>query len=175
MTLGLCNALVAVFPWSADYVCEYSAEMHRLQTLSGMSGTHFEHIGSTAIPDMVAKPIIDIMITVDDIERQASVASALVKGGYSCLGECGRQDRLFLVRGTSPCLTTHHIHLVLEGSLYQENHLTIRDSFTTNSLLAHEYAILKIRLATEYPMSRMMYRFYKGAFITEQVLQKNIG
>ncbi len=159
MALGLCNALVAVIPWSVDFLLEYSQEKYRLQDCIGVSNASFEHIGSTAIPGLAAKPIIDIMVTVCDVDQYFRVSSALTEHGYTCLGECGRPGRLFIVRGIRTCLTTHHIHLVLDGSNYQSNHLAIREALAADTALATEYANLKLRLAGEYPLNRMMYRF----------------
>jgi GrpB-like predicted nucleotidyltransferase (UPF0157 family) len=170
MTLGLCNALVAVFPWTEEYRREYADEKKRLQAICGLSDPGFEHIGSTAVPGMPAKPIIDIMMTVGNVYDQTRVADALARGGYTCLGECGRPGRLFLVRGVKPCIATHHVHLVLEGSAYQANHLTIRNALIADTVLAAEYGALKMRLALEYPMSRMFYRLHKGSYILEHIL-----
>ena len=60
---------MAVFPWSAGYLQEYAVEEQRLHCVSGLSSVRFEHIGSTAIPGMLAKPIIDIMASVDGEEE----------------------------------------------------------------------------------------------------------
>lgn len=171
MPVGLCNALVAVFPWSAEYLREYADEKHRLQACSGLSDVRFEHIGSTAIPGMVTKPIIDIMAAVKDEEEQNRVARVLAENGYSNLGECGRPGRLFLVRGLRRCLTTHHLHLVLDGSAYQQTHVAIRDILGADAGLAAEYTALKLQLADEYPLNRMLYRFFKGSFIENRILR----
>jgi GrpB-like predicted nucleotidyltransferase (UPF0157 family) len=170
MTLGLCNALVALFPWSPAYLDEYAKEKDLLQSLPGLDAARFEHIGSTAVPGLPAKPIIDILITVRTTADQAQAADALAGNAYSSLGECGRSGRLFFVRGPKACLTTHHIHLVLEASPYQKDHLTIRDALTADNPLAAEYADLKIRLASDYPMNRTLYRLCKGIFIEDRIL-----
>ncbi|MBV5327478.1 MAG: GrpB family protein, partial [Chlorobium sp.] len=104
----------------------FDHEARRLQTLNSLAGIEIDHIGSTSIPGMVCKPIIDIMMSVSKVGELALVAEVLSANGYVNLGECGRPGRIFLVRGPRLCCATHHVHVVLKSSKYRGEHVQIQ-------------------------------------------------
>jgi GrpB-like predicted nucleotidyltransferase (UPF0157 family) len=168
--LGLCNAVVSLVPWNPGFLDEFHREESRLLAYPELGDINIYHIGSSAIPGMPCKPVIDIMITAESILAGDQIVAALVGAGYECLGECGRPGRQFLVRDMRPCLTTHHVHLTTVGSVYQSQHLAVRAALLNNHELARNYAQHKLNLACEFPMDRMAYRVYKGQFIASRIL-----
>ena len=124
-------------------------------------------MGSTSIPGMLAKPIIDIAIAVADFE-DARVCIPLMEGlGYEYKGEFGIPLRHYFVKGDP---RTFHVHMSEITSLEWQNTLLFRDYLCQHADLAAEYAELKTRLALKYPQDRTAYLDGKTEFV-QRVLQ----
>jgi GrpB-like predicted nucleotidyltransferase (UPF0157 family) len=132
-----------------------------------------EHFGSTAVPGLAAKPIIDIYILVRSLAAaQASCIEPLAALGYVYWAENPKKDRMFFVKGMPPygAKRTHHVHLPeLHGDLLQQ--LAFRDYLRAHPEEAATYQRLKSRLAAEYPMDREAYTNAKTRYV-ESVLRK---
>jgi len=122
------------------------------------------HIGSTSVPGMIAKPILDIMIEVNKTDDATLLIPFLNEIGYTFFGECGRPGRLFFVKG-KPNNCTHHLHVVEKGSIYWKNNLRFKELLIQKPDLAAAYAIVKVNLARKYPYNREEYRINKSKFI----------
>ena len=118
------------------------------------------HIGSTAIPQIHAKPIIDMLVEVKDITKIDVQSSALEALGYEAMGEFGISGRRFFRKGR-----THHIHSFEVGSPQRERHLAFQDYMITHSEAAQEYSELKRKLAKKYPDNIEAYMDEKDGFI----------
>lgn len=105
-----------------------------------------EHVGSTSVPGLAAKPVIDIDVVVDRTHLGATI-DALVAAGYHDRGEVGIPDRHSL-RAPDDAVR-RNVYVVVEGSLALRNHLAIRESLRRDEQLRTEYAALKQRLAGE--------------------------
>lgn len=126
------------------------------------------HIGSTAVPGMVAKPIIDIMVGVNEIKDFEFCITALQAVKYKLLGECGRVERLFFVKGSlENC--THHLHLVVKKSKYWLDNISLRELLLNNKLVAQDYSRFKQKLALENANERDRYRVLKSEYV-EKIL-----
>ena len=125
-----------------------------------------KHIGSTAILGMIAKPIIDIMVGIDEDDKLVGVAKLLEAIGYENFGECGRPGRIFMVKG-KPENCTHHLHLMKKGSKYWSDNLIFQEILKNNKCVAKDYMNLKLELLEQFPDNRNMYRILKSEFIED--------
>jgi len=105
----------------------------------------FEHVGSTSVPGLAAKPIIDLDIVVPGDQVTAAIG-ALEAGGYEYLGEMGVPQRHAFRRPTPPKVNTY---VVVEGSLSLRNHLALRDVLRRDDALRDRYSAVKKALADE--------------------------
>ncbi|WP_214480140.1 GrpB family protein [Bacillus sp. SM2101] len=147
--------------WSRQFDLEKQALMHIYQTLAAS----YHHIGSTSIPNMSAKPIIDIMIEVDDLGLVDSLNGLMENIGYEARGENGVEDRRYFQKGGNH--RTHHVHVFPTGHPQVLRHIIFRGYLINHSDEAMEYATLKERLATQYANDIASYIAEKDAFIKE--------
>lgn len=108
------------------------------------------HIGSTSVPGLAAKPIIDIMPVVYSLDQVDAVRGGFEEIGYEYLGEFGIAGRRYLRKGGDA--RTHQIHIFPEHCTSDiERHLAFRDYLRTHKEARNAYAILKKSLAEKYP------------------------
>lgn len=127
-------------------------------------GLPIEHIGSTSIPDVPSKPIIDLMVAFETMDSANAAVAVLVGHGYIRRHNGDMSDRLFIVKG-QPAWRTHHISLAAMYSNYWFTHLSFRDCLRRDRELADEYTELKIYLARKYPNEREKYTAGKLDFV----------
>jgi len=135
-----------------------------------------EHIGSTAVPGLPAKPVIDMLATVTDLDAaRARLVAPLEAAGYAFWAENPETDRLFFVKGLPPSAPrrTHHLHVMAAGPAALK-HIAFRDYLRDHPREADRYAALKRDLARRFHHDREAYTEAKGAFIA-QVLDKADG
>lgn len=104
-----------------------------------------EHIGSTAVPELCAKPIVDVLVGLRQLELTAADIERMRALGYEYLGEYGRPGRLFFRKEPR----THHVHVVAHGGEHWERQLTFRDALRTDAEERRRYDEFKRRLAAE--------------------------
>jgi len=131
-----------------------------------------EHIGSTAVPGLAAKPIIDIMAAVKSLEDSRAAIEALRELEYQYAPY--RADVMHWFCKPGPAFRTHHLHLVPYGSELWIKRVAFRDSLRASPALAAEYAELKIRLANLHHLDREAYTEAKEPFIN-RVLGRSAG
>ena len=134
-----------------------------------------EHFGSTAIPGLSAKPIINILIAVRSlVAAQATFVEALRKLDYVYWADNPKKDRMFFVKGMPPfgARRSHHVH-VTEPHAEMWQRLAFRDYLRAHPEEVRTYEQLKRRLAAEHPTDREAYTDAKSAYI-ESVMQKAI-
>jgi GrpB-like predicted nucleotidyltransferase (UPF0157 family) len=117
-----------------------------------------EHIGSTAVPGLVAKDTIDVMVVIDDLGIVLERAPALAVAGFDLrLGaSVTKEDHLFLRRVVDGH-RTHHVHALLPSSPEVSDYLLFRDYLRAHPAVATRYGEAKVRLATEHGDDRMAY------------------
>lgn len=128
------------------------------------------HGGSTAIPNIPAKPIIDMFAVVSSLKKVETIREDLEKMGYEYSGREDVKERILYRKG-KPELQTHHLHFVEKESNEWKNHMLIRDYFLKYPNMAKGYAKLKLLLAKKYPNDRKAYTEGKDTFI-KSVIQK---
>ena len=158
---GMRDAPIEIVEYDPAWEAAYAAERARLAPLLG--GVEIHHIGSTAVPGLAAKPVIDMMALVEDL---GTPIPALVHGaGY----QFPQAFNTTLANGRFLCYPTaahrtHHLHLV-DQRAELDRHLRFRDHLRANPGLAAEYAALKRALAERFRDDREAYTEAKTAFI----------
>jgi GrpB-like predicted nucleotidyltransferase (UPF0157 family) len=128
-----------------------------------------EHIGSTAVPQLVAKPVIDIMAAVESLPASLPALAAAARAGY--LYAPYQADVMHWFCKPSPSHRTHHLHLVPFGSPLWHQRLAFRDALRADPHLAAQYAQLKLRLAQRFADDREAYTEAKGPFVQRVLSQ----
>ena len=161
MSAGGVNAPVEIAEYDPSWPELFEAERERLAPL--LPGAEIHHIGSTAVPGMPAKPVIDLMALVEDLD--APIATLVAEGGYEYPEEFNAAlgDRRWLCR-PSAAHRTHHLHLVGERAQL-DRRLAFRDALRASAALRDEYARLKRDLAERFRDDREAYTNAKSEFI----------
>jgi GrpB-like predicted nucleotidyltransferase (UPF0157 family) len=155
------DALVEVVDHDDAWPERFRAEAARLAAI--WPGLELHHIGSTAVPGLAAKPVIDMMALLDDPD--APVAALVERGGYAfpAAYNATLHGRRWLCR-PSAAHRTHHLHLVGDRAWF-DRRLRFRDALRGDPRLAREYATLKRDLARRMPHDREGYTAAKSAFV----------
>lgn len=136
----------------------------RVQLLDALRdlNVQIEHIGSTSVVGLAAKPIIDIAICVESAEDAIRAITPLARLGYICYGEAEIPGRVYFDRRAyEPC----HLHLYVRGNPELERHLIFRDYLRAHPDTAQQYAELKYALAEKFRNDRPAYTEAKTEFI----------
>lgn len=131
-----------------------------------------DHIGSTAVPGLAAKPIIDLLVSVHSLAEAKQIAvSPLEELGYAYWFDNPDNQRMFFVKGLPPnSPRTHHIHIVESNSILRER-LLFRDYLRKHPDEALRYAQLKRHLVQQFPTDREAYTSGKTEYV-QSVMQK---
>ena len=147
--------------WPARYERERASIVEALgDVMEGVVG--IEHVGSTAVPGLAAKPIIDIIVGVRELAAGERCVQPLEGIEYEYLGEAGIPERLYFRKGQP---RSHHLHMVEHRSEFWERHLLFRDLLRERPAVAREYEALKRELALQYRTDRLAYSEAKTPFI----------
>lgn len=142
----------------------FEKEAELIRSILGDSCKAVHHIGSTAVDGLPAKPIIDILTVVDDIEAVDKLIPQFEAAGYEYLGELGLAERRYLRKGGIE--RTHLLQIYAEScSFHIERHLAVRDYLRSNKEIAEEYGALKTRLAKKFPNNNEAYCDGKDGFV----------
>jgi len=165
--IGLEPGIVKISPHQDAWRQLFLEEVERLQATIGEYVLDIQHVGSTSIPGMPAKPIIDIGVAVENFEEAIVCIEPLERLGYVYRGENGIPRRHYFRKGNP---RTHHLHMNEITSQDWKNHILFRDVLIEHPELAREYAALKVELAGRFARDRERYLEAKGPFI-ERVLR----
>jgi GrpB-like predicted nucleotidyltransferase (UPF0157 family) len=147
---------------------QFELEMRALRAvLPAAPGLQIEHIGSTAVPGLRAKPIIDIVVLHPAPDQWKSLIEPITSLGYVYWAENPRRDRMYFVKGMPPygARRTHHVHVRVPDDARAE--LRFRDALRADAALARRYAELKDALAARYANDRDAYTEAKTNFVSE--------
>jgi GrpB-like predicted nucleotidyltransferase (UPF0157 family) len=155
---------VEVVEYDPAWPERFAEERDRIAARLGPPALAIEHIGSTAVAGLPAKPIIDIMVGVADIERSGQAVAALIDLGYDYAPEFESDipERRYFYKGTPH---THHVHMVARASDFFDRHLAFRDHLRAHPEAAAEYSRLKRGLAARYRNDRDAYTEGKRSFV----------
>ena len=155
---------IIVIPHDENWQELFSLEKERLTELLGDHVLSIHHIGSTAIPNIKAKPIIDILVEVKNIEKMDEFNDPMIQEGYQPRGEHGIPRRRYFVKSKG-VIHTHHLHMFQTGNPEIERHLSFRDYLIAHPEEAQTYSNLKVELARKYPEDSPRYTTGKDEFI----------
>jgi GrpB-like predicted nucleotidyltransferase (UPF0157 family) len=162
---------VAVVPYDPDWPRRFQDEKkHLLACLPSELIGRIEHFGSTAVPGLAAKPIIDMLVEVRSLEEtQREIVPILESQGYDYFWRPTWKDDTppfyaWFIKRNAGGTRTHHIHMV-ESHFEHWDRLLFRDYLIQHTDVADEYQRLKIHLADEYPNDRVAYTRGKTDFI----------
>ena len=160
---------VEVISYHTDWPAQFEAEAALLRIVFGNNLVTIYHFGSTAIPGTSAKPIIDILLTVDNIAcaDDESILNKLQALGYNAVGEYGISGRRFFFKGTYD-VRTHHLHVYQNDNPHILRHIAFRDYLRTHPITAHQYSRLKEDLASAFPEDMDRYIEGKNDFVRQQ-------
>jgi GrpB-like predicted nucleotidyltransferase (UPF0157 family) len=141
------------------------AELRRIGQALGEIAVRLEHVGSTAVPGLAAKPILDLQVSVEAIEPRDRYVYALERLGYLFVPDADYPDyRLFAKPPARP--RTHHVHVCEAGSQHELRHVVVRDFLSVHGEEARRYAALKRELAAGHPRDRLAYIAGKREYMT---------
>ncbi len=157
---------IEVVPHDPAWARLFEREARGLVKVFGPELVAIHHIGSTAIPGIRAKPIIDVLLEVRDIERVDAFNEEMIALGYRPQGEFGIPGRRFFIKGED-AHRTHHLHAFETGSPHIARHLNFRDYLIAHPAEARAYSRLKQRLARQFPHDIEAYMDGKDGLIKE--------
>lgn len=157
---------ITVLDYDTEWITKYRKERELISQILQENCLALWHIGSTSVPGLAAKPIIDIMGAVRSLEQADAVAERFADCGYECLGEFGMAGRRYYRKGGDE--RSHQIHLFqAEDWTTIERHLAFRDFLRTHAGEREAYARLKKELARKFPWDIEGYCDGKEAFVRE--------
>ena len=158
---------VKVVAYDPSWSSIYKAEEDLLMSVVGQFFVQIEHIGSTAIPDQRAKPIIDIMVATESLDDSGHYFPALESLGYQLI-ETGMRERFFMRRSDTKG-QVFHLHIVALDTWDERKERLMRDYLVKNPDAVKAYGELKEQLAITYADDSVEYTRAKTAFIQEIV------
>lgn len=156
--------LIKVIPYKPEWTDQYNEEANIIASVLDRELIEIHHIGSTAIKDIFAKPIIDILIVVRSISNIDRFNKGMIGIGYRPMGEYGIKRRRFFIKGNDD-LRTHHLHAFQLGDRQITKYLYFRDYLIANPGIAKRYSDLKRKLAKKFPHNIDEYMEGKDKFI----------
>lgn len=158
---------VEIVPYDANWPQRYLDAEQKLRGILGVRVIAVDHIGSTAVPGMPAKPIADIDVTLRDLSDVPAASALLVEAGYQARGNRYDDDVwAFLLHGAQP---TQRVYLCPPGNETHRRRLVFRDHLRADSAAATAYSSLKARLASQFPYDGDRYTAEKRDFINAVV------
>lgn len=143
----------------------FSMESRKILQALGRNVIAIHHIGSTAIPDVVAKPVIDVLVEVGDIGQVDGNASQMRNLQYESMGEYGIVGRRYFRRPQADEGPAFHVHVFEANSESALRHIAFRDYLLANPVKAREYSEIKESLVNRESLSKSDYQKAKAPFI----------
>jgi GrpB-like predicted nucleotidyltransferase (UPF0157 family) len=162
--MGLQSDQVSIEDYTAQWAEAFGEERDRLVAALGPLALAVEHVGSTSVPGLCAKPVIDIAIGVTDLQTGKECVAPLSALGYEYKGEAGIPGRHFLAKG-NPENRTHYIHVEPLNEALWRNHILFRDYLRCHPEEAVTYGQLKMALAEQFSQDRDAYALGKNNYI----------
>jgi GrpB-like predicted nucleotidyltransferase (UPF0157 family) len=171
------SKVIEIVPYNAHWPRQFDVEREKIASTLGTVAVRIDHNGSTSVPGLAAKPIIDIQVSVRRLQPMEDYWTGLVRLGYVHLVHADDAFCPFFHRpNTWP--HTHHVHVVQSGGDKERRTLAFRDYLREHASVARQYEDLKRSLAAQHNAaefsSRQAYAEAKGAFI-EDVIQRALA
>ncbi|MEL6201947.1 MAG: GrpB family protein [Pseudomonadota bacterium] len=156
---------VEIVPYDTGWAKAFEVEASALKAALTGVFISLHHIGSTAVPNIMAKPIIDILGEVHALYTIDDQTDAIEAVGYRAMGEHGIEGRRYFRRHDPSGRRSHHLHIYQAGSAGVERHIALRDYLRANPQIAHAYSSLKIKLIREVGTTGKTYADGKASFV----------
>ncbi|MBN1458737.1 MAG: GrpB family protein [Armatimonadetes bacterium] len=163
--LGCERHLVRLVPYEPAWAEMFREEEARLRTTLGDHVVRIEHVGSTSVPGLHAKPILDIVLAVRDMSQVTTFEQAVAPLGYLHKADNDMPGRLYFVKRLADDRSTHHLNITELGTDCWFSHVAFRDYLRACRESMEEYRELKQELAREHPQDRPAYLAAKEPFI----------
>jgi GrpB-like predicted nucleotidyltransferase (UPF0157 family)/ribosomal protein S18 acetylase RimI-like enzyme len=158
--------VVEVAPYDAQWPARFAHEAAAVRAALGDAVVAIEHVGSTSVPGLAAKPVIDMMPLLRDIRDANKGIAAMAASGYIPRGEFGLPGRSYFVKGSAHARLVH-CHAYAFDHPEVERHLAFRDYLRTHAAARRAYAALKIELAQKHPTDIVAYMDGKDGLIKQ--------
>ena len=154
---------VVVVKYTPNWIKKFEAESAKLQNQIGSIINNIYHIGSTSVPNLMAKPIIDILLDVKNLSQLDGKNSIWENLGYEVMGEYGISGRRYFRKGGDH--RTHHVHAFKSGDANLLRHIAFRDYLVAHKKVADEYGQLKLDISRRCGNDMAQYCDEKDAFV----------
>jgi len=156
---------IRIVDYDSGWPSAASRELARIRKAVGPAAVRLEHVGSTSVPGLAAKPILDLQLSVASIAPTAAYADPLEDLGYLFAPDPGSPDLHFFGKPAERP-RSHHVHVCEAGSEHEFRHLAVRDFLRTHSAEVASYAALKRAIAARHPQDRLAYIDAKEEYLT---------
>ena len=163
--------MIVIAPYDRTWPERFAEEARRIREAVGGLANRIDHVGSTAVPGLAAKPVIDIQVSVPSLQPLSRLGEPLSRIGYTHVPDADQEfERTYpLFRKPADWPSTFHLHACAAGSEQERRHLAFRDYLRDHSGIADEYVELKLQLAAWHdgstPASREKYALAKTDFV----------
>ncbi|WP_113625981.1 GrpB family protein [Pectobacterium peruviense] len=154
---------ITVVDYDPHWATNYATAARVLAQALGEVAVRVHHIGSTAVPGLPAKPVIDMLLEVVSLSGLDTLDQVMVDLGYRPRGENGMAGRRYYTKGGDE--RTHHLHAFIVGDAHIQRHLAFRDYLRANPSVCAEYAAIKRAAALACDNDSAVYSQLKNAFI----------
>ncbi|WP_396267444.1 GrpB family protein [Ideonella sp.] len=167
--------MIDIVPYQPAWRDAFVEEAKRLRGQFGNRALRIDHVGSTSVPGLAAKPVIDVQVSFASLEPRAALLAEMAALGYLHVN-LGAFDMVYPYF-TRPAIwpSTHHVHLCVAGSLVERNHLAFRDYLRLHPDVAADYAQLKSALAAAHDGETLddqeRYSLAKSEFVTKTLAE----
>ena len=170
------SRVIEVVDYDPVWIAAFEREASILNAIFGQRAIEVHHIGSTAVPGLDAKPIIDILVVLDHTDDINSFDRAMEDVGYRVRGECldapipGTPGRFYFTKETNG-VRSHHVHVCAKdhGEIFDK--LVFRDYLRAHSNKAAAYGELKRRIAAQYRFDNVGYMYAKDGFVKSTLIE----
>ena len=162
--LGTQGGRIEIVEYNPDWPPLFDREAAAIREACGPRVVEVHHVGSTAVPGLAAKPILDMMPVAAGPAEALEAVSGMTSLGYRCLGENGIPGRLYFEKDVDG-RDVAHVHMFPAGHPAIRTHLAFRDYLRTHPAAARDYERLKRTLAAKHRNDREAYTDAKAAFI----------
>jgi len=154
-------------PYSQEWKFIYKQEAKKIKNIIGDFVIDIQHIGSTAIPNIVAKPIIDIVVMISSLDKAKDLIKLLTDIGYKYDEPASSSERYLLRKGDP---IQYHLSLTALNVTFWHRQILFRNYLIDHPLIAKEYEKLKLKIIKKYPTGGKEYISEKSSFI-QKVLE----
>ena len=163
MEINLSNRVIEVVDYDPNWKNIFETEKVALTNAIGSNAVKIDHIGSTSVIGLVAKPVIDILIEVSNLEELDAVDKKIIALGYTVKGENGISGRRYFQKGGNQ--RSHHVHAFQSGDLHLHRHRAFKEYLIAHPKIASEYGFIKKMAVSKSDNNINVYMALKNDFI----------